>query len=543
VAPEVPRAPASAIATAAAAIAMRGAAVVVAAAKTTLRRDEVQEQQIILVERTLRDARSDEDGLGIKGASDELLRGLLTAAMLAQDKRFAAGTRRVDKSYWKFWKSWCDMVGTPPLRTNEAANNGTLPSLHRREVANAVGCFMSWATEAELRGWKIESMLARLRGVARRHWAVGIRFVSLAAVVLAADGLIQEHIDAHGYESLQSKPKEPFTTTEIIAMLQLPPGTVIHGDLVVGDNLEWQGMVVLICLNATGGFRKEAVALGKDEKIGARKLKLSDIVYRFSGVITKEPTVEMLRTMRDGDMAWILPVCCKNDPTNKKFGGTPVPSRYHSTRPICFAREVAKYEIMRRWTQEANGIVEPRSRQLLIVGPGREPWTKRGLDGAFGKVLRTVCDEGRAQRLSLHSFRTWLACALLAAGATADQIMVMCRWSSESARRLYSRITDSKQDALREAGEAATIDVMRTATLTAALDSAVTRTGMLETATEAGAPTATVDELRRRGCVVDDDGAHAIVHQSIESLKSMAERSETAIGHEVDSASDEEDLV
>ena len=84
---------------------------------------------------------------------------------------------------------------------------------------------------------------------------------------------------------------------------------------------------------------------------------------------------------------------------------------------------------------------------------------------------------------------------------------------------------------------------MRTATLTAALDSAVTRTGMLETATEAGAPTATVDELRRRGCVVDDDGAHAIVHQSIESLKSMAERSETAIGHEVDSASDEEDLV
>ena len=44
--------------------------------------------------------------------------------------------------------------------------------------------------------------MARLRGVARRHAAVGIIFVSLTLVVMAADGLIQEQIDVHGTDSL-----------------------------------------------------------------------------------------------------------------------------------------------------------------------------------------------------------------------------------------------------------------------------------------------------------------------------------------------------
>ena len=42
----------------------------------------------------------------------------------------------------------------------------------------------------------------------------------------------------------------------------------------------------------------------------------------------------------------------------------------------------------------------------------------------------------RAAQLSVHSFRVWLACALLAAGATPEQIMLLLRWSSEAARKL-----------------------------------------------------------------------------------------------------------
>eukprot|EP00966_Prymnesium_polylepis_P280044 6470141-Prymnesium_polylepis.1 len=55
----------------------------------------------------------------------------------------------------------------------------------------------------------VNSMMARLRGVSRRHRAVGLTFVSLALVVMAADGLVQEHIDVHGADALQPKSKEP----------------------------------------------------------------------------------------------------------------------------------------------------------------------------------------------------------------------------------------------------------------------------------------------------------------------------------------------
>jgi len=86
------------------------------------------------------------------------------------------------------------------LRTKASADAGLIPELHQWEVAIALGGSMSWVVTNPQ--FKITSMLARLRGVARRHKAMGIHFVSLSIVVLAADGLIQEHIDAHGADSL-----------------------------------------------------------------------------------------------------------------------------------------------------------------------------------------------------------------------------------------------------------------------------------------------------------------------------------------------------
>ena len=109
-------------------------------------------------------------------------------------------------------------------------------------------------------------MATRLRacstgcGVARRHWAVTIRFVSLALVVQASQGQVREHIDAHGADALRRRSKEPFHTAEIFALLNLPVGTILtHGSsfILVGDNLEWQGVVVFINLYCTGGWRKE----------------------------------------------------------------------------------------------------------------------------------------------------------------------------------------------------------------------------------------------------------------------------------------------
>ena len=87
-----------------------------------------------------------------------------------------------------------------PVRTNVAANTGIIEHLYRRELAIALGALMSFV--ADNPKCKVTSMLARLRGVARRHTALGLKFVSLQLVVVAADGLVQEHVDLYGHDSL-----------------------------------------------------------------------------------------------------------------------------------------------------------------------------------------------------------------------------------------------------------------------------------------------------------------------------------------------------
>jgi hypothetical protein len=133
--------------------------------------------------------------------------------------------------------------------------------LHERKVAIALGVFMAWVAESPQ--YKIESMLARLRGVARRHKAMGLQFVSLTTVVMAADGMVQEYIDVLGADSQMPKSKEPFHTSELLAMLALPAGTRVAwggGSVVVGPGIEWQGVRVFIALFATMGKKNSTHA-------------------------------------------------------------------------------------------------------------------------------------------------------------------------------------------------------------------------------------------------------------------------------------------
>ena len=307
----------------------QASATIVAVAAPTGGSDGMDEVRALLLERSMRALALNEDGLGVTSKVDDLLRDLLGAAQRAFERRFARSTARLDKSYWRFWTQWCSTLGTPALRSNAAANSGAAPVLHEREVAVALGAFMAWTGENPQ--FKVSSMLARLRGVARRHKAVGLSFVSLSLVVLAAEGLVQEHIDIHGIDSLRPKSKEPLMVAEIEAMLDLPEGTVIAFGgrrVVVGENIEWQGVRVWISLFCVGGFRKEAVALGVGEKFGARKLSLVSLIYFAMGVIHRAPPIDVLRAIqRLGTMVYIIPCPCKNDTTGEKYGNSPARRR------------------------------------------------------------------------------------------------------------------------------------------------------------------------------------------------------------------------
>lgn len=300
-------------------------------------------------------------------------------------------------------------------------------------------------------------MLARLRGVARRHVAMGLKFVNISLVVAAADGLINQHIDTHGLEGVLPHSTEAMQTAEIMAILRLPTGTRV-GPFVVGDNIEWQGVVVMICLFATMGCRMEAIALGSGEAmLIGRKLHLWHLTYRVPpGELVRAPSVAQLLAATWGFIAYITPCACKNDPKGDKYVNSVVPSKWHPTRPICFAREVVKYELMR--------AVRPERRRCepLVLGPSGRPWAKAALHTWFKTaLLPLVCVPERVRLLSMHSFRVWLACALLAAGATPEQIMTILRWSSDSARRLYAQMGAGSQTALTEAAADVPLDTVR----------------------------------------------------------------------------------
>lgn len=527
-------------------------------ASASVRVDGLEGVRSALVERSLTDARGDDDGLGVRGASDELLRQLLGAAMRALERRFADNTRALDKSYWRFWSEWCDLIGTPPLRTNVAANTGAIPHLHRREVAIALGGFMSFVADNCPR-FKIESMLARMRGVARRHAAHGLKFVSLSSVVMAADGLVQEHIDAHGADSLLPASKEPLHASEIIAVLGLESsltGQVIGGVTVSSSNVEWQGVRVFVTLFATMGCRKEAVALGPKEQAGPRKLMLHNVTYRFDMILVRSPSPTQLAAALRGEygdvMVYIHPVPCKNDPTNQKFGNSPVPSRLQLSRPINLAREIIKYELMRR-VEPAKRVAEP-----LVLGPGGVMWKKRDLDKFFKALFGMVVSPDRLCRLSVHSFRVYLACALLAAGATPEQIMQLLRWSSDAARKLYARLGEQTQVSLLESATDSPIDSVRSHTLleaVAATSGPLTREetqaraageavrdgeALLQRALAVTAPLPSATELRKV-VTIDDYAVFATVRDNFDSLRSAAARHDAREGHAVDIEESDDD--
>ena len=72
---------------------------------------------------------------------------------------------------------------------------------------------------------------------------------------------------------------------------------LVVGRFVVGYNLEWQGVRVLIALFCTMGCRQEAVALGAGEVLGPRKLRLSSVAYLFDGVLVTAPSLAQLRAV------------------------------------------------------------------------------------------------------------------------------------------------------------------------------------------------------------------------------------------------------
>eukprot|EP00966_Prymnesium_polylepis_P201754 4674800-Prymnesium_polylepis.1 len=79
--------------------------------------------------------------------------------------------------------------------------------------------------------------------------------------------------------------------------------------------------------------------------------------------------------------------------------------------------------------------------------------------------MAVVCGSAEAAACySVHSFRVYLACALLSAGASSGTIQTMLRWRSDDALRIYARINDFKYAEWLARAAVAEVSSVRTTT-------------------------------------------------------------------------------
>ena len=161
---------------------------------------------------------------------------------------------------------------------------------------------------------------------------------------------------------------------------------------------------------------------------------------------------------RDGGYALLRPPPSKSDPFSLHWGPCTVYLRYSATEPINAARELAREE-MRRGVDPAK-----REEAPLFVTEDGEPWRHYELATTFNAIITAIRGKARAKQVSMHSWRVYLACALLAQNASFATIQAMLRWRSEDALRIYARMNDFKYAEWLTAAQGAAISSVRTTT-------------------------------------------------------------------------------
>ena len=155
-----------------------------------------------------------------------------------------------------------------------------------------------------------------------------------------------------------------------------------------------------------------------------------------------------------------MPPPSKADPTGEVWGALPIYLHWSLDQDAAF-HHLARLELALPSTGDARKVAP------LISPDGVEPFRGSQLDSALRALLSRTGGVGaaNARNYSWHSARIYLACALLAAGATHAQIQALCRWQTEDSLRIYARLNAGKYASLLSAAAAADVSSVSTASL------------------------------------------------------------------------------
>lgn len=395
-----------------------------------------------------------------------------------QSRAAPRNTLNQENSNLKHWRAWCDHLNTDIIRpsVHHIASFGD-DSVAAEQIlwAAALPFIMNRMNEAwvlQPKGRQLppkpSSAMAVLRGVRRIHVKrLGIETVSLTAAVQVCDGMLREYAERHGPEALIPRRKEPFTRELILGLLNISNGTRLSdGSTVNWDTLEWRMMRALICFMAQSGFRKCTVSLPTGRTWGPMHLSLSNVVWRIHAWgpdVVKAPSAIHFALLTAGDFALVRPPPDKADQLSLHWGADPIYLPYDPDEPICAARELAEAELARACPPDQRRMVP-----LFTDGRGL-PLRHHRLDPRLHAMLATLMPAGETHKYSWHSFRSWLACALLAlkkpdGTPTCSDGTIQCllRWRSPEALRMYARLNPAEYGGLLSRAVLADVSSVRT---------------------------------------------------------------------------------
>ena len=282
-----------------------------------------------------------------------------------------------------------------------------------------------------------------------------------AAAVQATDGLLRDFMLEHGPLALVPKRKEPLENEEIRDMFNFT-GYIFTGRQ--RRQLDWHSpahssLLAMFHTLAQTGMRKAEVSLPPKAKFDKTRISMLNVRWRIGGRVYSHLTPELYAQLqRDGGYALLRPPPSKADPFSLHWGPCTIYLRYSASEHINAARELAREEMRRK--------VDPAKREdapLFVTGAG-VAWRHAELAAIFYAIIVAIRGEDRAKCVSMHSWRVYLACALLSQGASFSTIQAMLRWRSEDALRIYARMNDFKYADWLTSAQGALISSVRTTT-------------------------------------------------------------------------------
>ena len=378
------------------------------------------------------------------GARREAMTERLSEAL---EHGYAPRTRAADQGHWRRWERFCKSIGTSPWRTDMAANSGMDAEGHQEEVFLMASAMLHAYENMYPRRRSDPAADPRsaqkyIEAVRRTHRVKGITMASMEIVRLAVKGLCREYIDEHDVHTLVPERKLSFTDAIVADMFRCPDGATRGALTLDWSSYYWIAVDACFQTLAEEGSRKDEVSKPTAATPFRRgRFTFASLVWFVDGrELRRAPTREELLTLKPGDGVLLKHGISKNDPFGSYFAATPSFLAYREGTDRCACRALARLEL-------AAGLAGAARGRTPLFGP--EPgveFTHHQLDQALKLLLTRGAGvaEAELENYSVHSFRIFVACALLAAGAPRWLIKRMLRWRGDESLEVYARVNNTE---------------------------------------------------------------------------------------------------